>query len=50
VAVWGYDLEAGERDTEVSGILEFVADGLREPAVLDWSFTPVRNIGGDSGL
>ena len=49
VAVWGYDMEGGERDTEVTGTLRFLADGLSEPAALEWSFTPVRDIVIDTG-
>ena len=49
VAVWDYDIEAGERDTEVTGHLRLAADGMREPALLEWSFTPIRDIVVDTG-
>jgi len=47
VGVGGYEL--GERDTEVSGSFRVTGDGLNDPVVVTWSFTPVRYIGGDTG-
>lgn len=47
IGVGNYEL--GERDTEVTGSFQVTADGLKDPVAVSWSFTPVRNIGGDTG-
>jgi hypothetical protein len=42
VSVWNYDVEGGERDTLVSGNIQFTAAELKDPVLQNWSFTPVR--------
>ena len=49
VAVWDYDVAAGERDSLVKGSFDLNASNLKDPLVVSWSFTPIRNIGGDTG-
>ncbi len=49
LSVWNYDIEAGERDTLVNGSISFTADGMKDPAMLEWSFTPVRKWAEDTG-
>lgn len=47
IAVCGY--EPGERDSEVTGAISIALDS-GDTESLEWSFTPIRNIGGsDSG-
>jgi hypothetical protein len=41
IGVWGY--VPGELTTELTGQIRVVADHARDPVVVDWSFTPVRN-------
>ncbi len=43
------DYELGELTTEVSGSFSITADGLRDPVVVSWAFTPVRKFSGDTG-
>lgn len=50
VAVWDYDIDAGERDSEVSGAFQVSAGALREPVSIPWTFTPVRDFGDDTGV
>ena len=42
LGIIGYDVEGGERDTLVEGYFIVDAPNLKEPARLNWSFTPVR--------
>ena len=42
LGIIGYDVEGGERDTLVEGYIIVDATNLKEPARLNWSFTPVR--------
>lgn len=46
VAVWDY--VPGERDAEVSGRLELVDADRGVSEAVDWTFTPVRRIEGDT--
>ncbi|MFH1463906.1 MAG: hypothetical protein ABIO70_05950 [Pseudomonadota bacterium] len=48
-AVCGYDVEAGEIGTTFHGRLQFVNDGTDPVELLEYSFTPVRHIGDDTG-
>lgn len=47
VGVCGY--ETGERDSEVRGSIQLVNDGQDPLVTLPWSFTPIRDLGGDTG-
>jgi hypothetical protein len=47
VGVGGYDL--GERDQLVEGSFDLLSDLDRVAFGVSWSFTPIRDIGGDTG-
>jgi len=49
LAIWNYSIEGGERDSLVTGTLSLHANELKNPATLDWSFTPVRIWDEDTG-
>lgn len=47
LGVWDY--KDGERDTIVEGRFRIVAEGVRDPVEVPWSFKPVREIPVDTG-
>jgi hypothetical protein len=49
-AVCGYDVEAGEIGTTFTGRIQLVNDGADPVEMLEYSFTPVRRIGDDTGM
>jgi hypothetical protein len=48
ISVGVLSYEPGERDTLVEGSFDVTADNLKDPVTVTWSFTPIRNIGGDT--
>ena len=50
VSVCNYIEESGERDTEISGTFQiFDSNKNKDVGSIDWSFTPIIQILGDSG-
>jgi hypothetical protein len=49
LAVCGYDMEAGELETTFHGRVQCVNDGADPVEMLPYTFTPVRNLGDDTG-
>ena len=49
LSVCGYDLEAAELGTTFEGRIHLVNDGADPVEMLEYTFTPVRDQGGDTG-
>ncbi len=49
LSVCSYDMEAGEIGTTFEGRIQLINDGADPVEMIEYSFTPVRDQGGDTG-